>query len=266
MQSFLAKHLNIQIGTSLKAMPWAGAEFWDAAAGKVTLETILESSEVIEIGVDGGGLDDLLGLSVLGRETTTGNWLHWAKAWCNPIALERRKSEASKYRDFEKDGDLVIVAEIGQDVKQLGDIVRKCEASGLLDRIGVDQLGLGTIADEIEGGDENGELKIDHSRIVGIPQGYKLNGAIKTLERKVAEKTFIHGGQPLMSWCVGNAKVEPHGNAVSITKQVSGTGKIDPFMATLDSVALMAMNPEAKVTKSAYENMSAEEMRDKFSF
>jgi len=266
MQSFLAKHLNIQIGMSAKSSPWAGAEFWEDAKGEINLKILLDKSDVIEVGIDGGGLDDLLGLSVLGREIGTGNWLHWIKAWCNPIALERRKSEATKYRDFEKDGDLVIVEEIGQDVKQVGDIVRFIEASGLLDRIGVDQLGLGTIADEIEGGDSNGNGKIAHDRIVGIPQGYKLNGAIKTLERKVAEKTFVHGGQSLMAWCVGNARVEPHGNAVSITKQASGTGKIDPFMATLNTVALMALNPEAKVTKSSFEGLSAEETKNRIVF
>ena len=107
----------------------------------VTLETILERSDVIEIGIDGGGLDDLLGLAVLGRDAETGDWLLFDRAWCHSIALERRKSEAPKYHDFAKCGDLVIVAEIGQDIKEAGDIVRKCDASGLLDRIGVDQAG-----------------------------------------------------------------------------------------------------------------------------
>jgi len=253
MQSFLAKHLNIQIGVSAKAQNWAGADFWEAAAGTVTLDLILEKSDVVVIGIDGGGLDDLLGLAVLGRDAENGNWLLWTVAWCNPIALERRKSEASKYRDFEKDGDLIIVSEIGQDIRQAGDIVRKCEASGLLDRIGVDQVGIGAIADEIEAGDEKSEGAIAHDRIVGIPQGWRLNGAIKTAERKVAEKSLIHGGQPLMAWCVGNAKVEPRGNAISITKQASGTGKIDPLMATLDAVALMAMNPQARKQENIWD-------------
>lgn len=271
LQSFLAKHLNIQIGVSAKAQNWAGADFWEAAAGhlqdppvKVTLDYLLEHSEVIENGIDGGGLDDLLGFSVLGREIETGRWLLWTHAWCHKIALERRKSEAPKYRDFEKDGDLTIVETTEEGVKQLGDIVRKIDASGLLDRIGVDQLGLGLIVDELEGGDENGDGKIDHDRIVGISQGYKLNGAIKTTEVKLAGGSLVHGGQPLMAFCAGNAKVEPKGNAISITKQASGTGKIDPLMATFNAVALMAMNPEAR-RKSAYEGMDKEQMKARMS-
>ena len=64
-----------------------------------------------------------------------------------------------------------------------------------------------------------------------------------------------------MAWCVGNARVEPKGNAISITKQASGTGKIDPLMATFNAVALMAMNPEARVVKSAYEGMTEDEIK-----
>ncbi len=262
MQGFLAKHLNVEMGLALRSQRWAGSDFWEAAAGTVTLDLILEKSDVVVIGIDGGGLDDLLGLAVLGRDAENGNWLLWTVAWCNPIAIERRKSEASKYRDFERDGDLIIVSEIGQDIRQAGDIVRKCEASGLLDRIGVDQAGIGAIADEIEAGDEKGDGAIEHDRIVGIPQGWRLNGAIKTLERKVAEKSLVHSGSALMSWCVGNAKVEPRGNAISITKQASGTGKIDPLMATFSATALMAMNPEAKGGRSIYDGKTAAEIKE----
>jgi phage terminase large subunit-like protein len=255
MQSFLAKHLNIQIGVSAKAQNWAGADFWEAAAGTVTLDLILEKSDVVVMGIDGGGLDDLLGLAVLGRDAENGNWLLWTHAWCHSIALERRKSEAPKYRDFEKDGDLTIVGMTEEGVKQLGDIVRRIDASGLLDRIGVDQLGLGLITDELEGGDEKGDGKIEHDRIVGIPQGYKLQGAIKAAEVKTAGRSLIHG----------NARVEPKGNAISITKQASGTGKIDPFMAMLDAVSLMAMNPEARAGKVVYKGMDSEAIKNRMS-
>jgi phage terminase large subunit-like protein len=251
---------------SLKAQRWTGADFWEAAAGTVTLDLLLEKSEVIEIGIDGGGLDDLLGLAVLGRDAENGNWMLFTKAWCHKIALERRKSEASKYRDFERDGDLSIVEMTEEGLKQVGDIVRRIDRSGLLDRIGVDQHGTGLVADALEAGDENGEGAIEHARIVGIPQGWRLNGAIKTTEVKIAGKSIIHGGQPLMSWCVGNARIVPKGNAVSIEKQASGFGKIDPLMATLDAVALMAMNPEAKNKKSIYEGLTEEEIKARIAF
>ena len=260
MQGFLAKHLNVEMGMSLKSQRWAGADFWEAAAGEVTLEMILERSEVVVIGIDGGGLDDLLGLAVIGRDAETRDWLLFTRAWAHPLALERRKSEAPKYRDFEKDGDLIIVDEIGQDVQQVGDIVMMCEDAGLLDRIGVDPVGIGDIVDEVQA------RGIEHDRVVGIPQGWRLNGAIKTLERRVAEKAITHGGQPLMTWCVGNARVEPRGNAISITKQASGTGKIDPLMATLNATALMAMNPEARREESAYAGMTKEEILESMAF
>ena len=80
-------------------------------------------------------------------------------------------------------------------------------------------------------------------RIVGVTQGWKLTGAIKTAERKLADGTLCHGGQRLMSWCVSNARVEPKGSAITITKQASGAAKIDPLMAAFNAIALMAANP-----------------------
>lgn len=244
MRGFLAKHLNVEIGLGLKTDNWAGAMFWQAQGDdSLTLEEVLKRSDVVTVGVDGGGLDDMLGLGALGRDLKTGEWLHWGHAWIHPIVLERRKAEAPRFRDFAKDGDLTIVDAIGEDVDQLADYIEQIEASGLLDRVGVDPAGIGSIVDAIV------EKGIAQDRILGIPQGWKMVGAIKTAERKLAEGTLMHGARPLMAWCVGNMKVEPRGNAVIITKQNAGSAKIDPGMAMLNAVALMSMNPQPRMKK-----------------
>ncbi|WP_188260860.1 terminase large subunit [Azospirillum tabaci] len=245
LRGFLSKHLNVEIGLALRSDRWAGADFWDKPANidrALTLEALLERSEVVVVGIDGGGLDDLLGLTVLGRCRETRKWLLWNKAWAHRIVLERRKQEAARLLGFQDDGDLAIVDQPGDDVAAVADIVMRVEHAGLLaDKgIGVDAAGIGDIVDELTG------RGIDIERIIGIPQGWKLNSAIKTTERKLAGGDIVHGGRPLMAWSVGNAKAEPKGNAVSITKQASGNAKIDPLMAVFDAVALMATNPEAR--------------------
>ena len=99
----------------------------------------------------------------------------------------------------------------------------------------LDPYGIGAIVDAL------GEVGISgQERIVGISQGWKLTGAVKTAERKLADGSLRHSGQTLMSWAVGNARVEPKGNAIMITKQASGSAKIDPPMAAFNAIALMA--------------------------
>ncbi|UBM27180.1 terminase large subunit [Pseudomonas sp. p1(2021b)] len=241
MRGFLAKHLNIEIGLALMSDSWVGAAFWEPQAKPgMTLDDLLEQCEVIVVGGDGGGLDDLLGLAVLGRVRESRTWLHWAHAWAHPSVLERRKSEAPRLLDLQATGDLTIVDKIGDDVDQLAAIVARINEAGLLDKVGLDPAGIGAVLDALA------DVGIDEEQIVGISQGWKLTGAIKTTERRLAEGTFIHCGQPLMAWSCGNAKGVPSANAFLITKQASGTAKIDPLMATFNAVSLMALNPEAR--------------------
>lgn len=243
MRGFLAKHLNVEIGLSLRSDRWAGADFWEQQADRtLNLDALLERSEVVVVGIDGGGLDDLLGLAVTGRERGSQRWLLWTHAWAHSIVLQRRKDIAPRLRDFERDGDLTIVERPGEDVKQVADIICRIRDTGLMpaaNAIGVDAAGIGDVVDELT----TVERDIKVGQIVAISQGWKLNGAIKTTERKLAGGELIHGGAGLMNWCVGNARIVQTGNAVSITKQASGTAKIDPLMATFDAASLMALNP-----------------------
>jgi len=249
-QQFLAKHLNVEIGLNLRSDRWAGADHWLKRGTRVlTLRALMERSEVVTAGIDGGGLDDLLGLAFLGRERGTGNWLHWARAWAHPSVLERRKEIEPRLRDFERAGELVIVKQIGDDTAELAALIRQVYDAGLLPEkcgIGADQNGV-TFNDALV------EAEIPEELIVGVSQGWKLGGIIKTVERKLAEGTFVHGDQALMAWAVGNARIELRANGILITKQASGTAKIDPLMATFDAAQLMVLNPEAS-GRSVYES------------
>jgi phage terminase large subunit-like protein len=249
LRAWASQHLNVQIGIALTGDSWAGALFWEQQGDpSLTLEQLLARSEVVTVGIDGGGLDDMLALAVIGREVKTGKWLHWAHAWLHPIALERRKKEASRYRDFEKDGDLTIVEKIGDDVEQLADYVKRVDDSGLLERIGVDQAGIESVVEAIWQRKVRREIK-DTDRVVAISQGWRIMSSIQNTERKLAEGMLAHGASRLMAWCVSNAKVEPRGNAILITKQISGSAKIDPVLATLNASTLMALNPESPKKK-----------------
>jgi len=255
LQDFTAKHLNVQIGISMRANRWAAAEFWEAAAAKepFTLEQLIEESEVITIGIDGGGLDDLLGFAVVGRlpdvtreytdrisnkTVQVKPWKVWGRAWCHEIALERRKSIADTLRDFEKAGDLSIVKNIGDESDELAKICKQIYDSGKLDQIGLDPLGIGTLIDELV------TVGIPAEKLIGVSQGFKMSGYIKTTELKIARKDLQHASQPIMSWSVGNARTVVRGSGTMISKAESGTAKIDPAIGMLNAVALMSLNPE----------------------
>ncbi len=172
-----------------------------------------------------------------GRAADTHEWLSWSHAWAHPSVLARRKAEAARFRDFAKSGDLTLVEQIGDDVTELADMVAQIEQAGLLDKVGVDPAGIGGVLDALVA------AGVPQEKIIGISQGWKLSGAIKTAERKLAEGALLHDGSEMMAWCVSNAKIEPKGNAMLITKQASGWAKIDPLMAMFSSVSLLSLNP-----------------------
>jgi phage terminase large subunit-like protein len=242
-QQFLAKHLNVQIGLNLRSGRWTGADFWQRNATKgIDLESVIARSDLITVGIDGGGLDDLLGLVVLGRDRDSGRWLCWAHAWCHEIALERRPEIAPRLRDFESQGDLTIIPDDSeQDVQDVAEIIVRLYVAGLLDKVGVDPVGIASILDALNDHEIPAEL------ILGISQGWRMSGAIKTTERKLAAYAIKHSGSDLMAWCVSNCKAEAKGNATSITKAASGTLKIDPVMALFNAVSLMSIAPEPEI-------------------
>lgn len=243
--AWATQHLNVEIGLALHRNRWIGADFWAAAQDKTltSLDALIHRCEVAVVGIDGGGADDLLGVNVTGRCRDTRQWLGWSKAFCHPVALERRKELVPVLRDFEAQGDLVICRHPAEDHAGVCDIVAQLLDAGLLPdvaAIGLDPAGVAALVDELAA------IGVKPEQMVAVGQGYRLSSSIWGMERKLMDGTYRHGGQPIMAWSIGNARAEQKGNAVLITKETAGKGKIDPLIAAFNAFALMSRNPEAK--------------------
>jgi phage terminase large subunit-like protein len=274
-----SQHFNVEIGMRLRSDRWYGADFWEAAGFEPIrdLAELLRRVEVAVVGADGGGLDDLSGVCVLGRDKKTKVWLYWNHAFAHRKVLQLRKEIAPALRDFEADGDLTfwgnadVAANVAKRLLEDGSeeeflerahdgsdidadvigIVRVCRQvrdAGLLPAshgIGVDPAAIGSLLDALVA---DGFTVSDGALgdIVGLSQSAAaMNSAIITMQRKLEAGTAAHGGTRLMAWCVSNAKAEQKGNAVAITKQAAGKAKIDPLAAAFNATKLMERNPEA---------------------
>lgn len=271
IQVVLAKYLNVEIGLRLRRDRWRGANYWEAAGDPETcgtLEALLGRCEVAVIGGDGGGMDDLYGLCVAGRERGTDRWLYWFKAWCWPEVLKRRKQIAALLRGFEADGDLVICEDVArpsldvtageyalpQDIREIVAIIEQVKQSGLLPEksgIGLDAAMANDLVDALD------KLKLPEGCVVAVGQGFRLMSAIVGLARRLKFGSARHSGSRLMDWCVGNAKEEQGRQSVMINKYANGAAKIDPLMAGFNATKLLEVNPEAGSGPSVYETRGA---------
>ena len=239
---FASQHLDVEIGLALRTDRWPGTEYWEQRADpSLTYEEVLDRSEVVVVGLDGGGLDDLFGMAVLGRDLDTQRWLLWSHAWCHTSVLERRKAIAPRLRDFAAAGELTIVDDRLDDTDSIVKIVSDIKERGLLGAVGVDPAGIGELVDALAMIDVTQENKL----LVGIAQGYRLMNAIKTTERRLASGALWHSGSSLMAWCIENLRIEPTATAIRATKQNVGDLKIDAAMALFDAVDVMSTRPSS---------------------
>lgn len=242
LATFLSKHLNIEIGMNLRGNRWPGADFWKRGedTGITCLQDILDRSEIVVVGIDGGGLDDLFGLNVIGRDRQTKDWLGWSHAWCHEGVLVKRKSVATVLQEISKLGELTIVDDSLEDISSIVEIIKDIKDRGLLGAVAVDPAGIGEFVDALS----DIGVTPDNKLVLGAPQGFAMMNAIKTAERKLANGTLRHSKSKLMEWCVGNLKIEPTATAIRATKQNAGDAKIDPVIALFNAVWFMGTNPQ----------------------
>lgn len=249
LQIFLAKHLNVEIGVRLSRDRWRGADYWEAAGDDtLTLDSLLDRCEVAVAGVDGGGLDDLYGLAVAGRDKVTKDWLLWSHAWAQPEVFDRRQGIASVLEGFIADGDLTLCDYVQQDIDDIVRHLTGIAARGLFperEAIGCDPARIAPLVTQLA------EAGLESPRVTAVWQGPRLSSAVFGAERKLKDGTLWHSGQRLMAWCVGNAKAEMKGQNVYIGKQVEGAAKIDPLIAGFTAIKLLELNPAPPAPKIA---------------
>ena len=238
-----SQHLNIEVGIGIGGDAWSGAVHWQAGAlAHLTLERLIEDSEVCTIGIDWGGADDLGALAVIGRRKTDKVWLIWTRAWARPTVYAARPKIVSSLEEFREDGDLRLVDTPEQQAAEAVDICQQVWEAGKLPEaggIGLDSAGVALLLDELD------DRQMVAPLVQAVKQGWQLQAAISTVPLKLESGRCLHADQPIMAWAVGNAKQELKGSNYMVTKQASGASKIDPLMAVFDAAMLMFLNPKA---------------------
>ena len=242
-QIWASQHLNIQIGVGLGDDAWRGADYWEdrGDARLADLDELIRRSEVATLGADGGGLDDLFGVCVIGREKGTRRWLVWNHAFAHPKVKEVRKDIAATLEDFEAEGSLTF-CEVSEYIDRIAGVAVRLRDAGLLpekDAVGFDPNNIAAFVDALA------SQGIEGPMLRRLLQGAALSPALWGLEHKLSDDTLSHAGLGLMAWCVGNVKIEIKANGNLATKQAAGRAKIDPFIAMLCAAILMSWNPTA---------------------
>lgn len=239
-----SQHFNVEVGLALRNDGWSGAADWEKCGDKnLTLDVLLKRAEVITVGIDGGGRDDLLGLAIIGREKVTRKWLLWSHAFAHRIVLERRKDIAQNLLDYEKEGSLTFSTSTTENIAALINIVLRCKEARLLpeeNAIGIDPNNAGDIFEGLSHND------LGDKAIKRLLQGPALAPALYGFDIKLDDATLIHDGSEMMKWVVGNVKIEMHQRGPMATKRAAGSAKIDPFIAAEQAGLLMSWNPMPK--------------------
>lgn len=250
-QIWASQHLNIEIGVGSGDDGWRGADYWEQRADPaLDLDDLIRRSDVAVIGADGGGLDDLFGVCVIGREKETRRWLIWCHAYAHPKVLEVRKDIASRLTDFEQEGSLSFCA-VSEYVDRIAAIAAKVRDAGLLpekNAVGFDPNNIAAFVDALA------KQGIGGPMLHRLRQGPALSPALWGLEHKLSDDTLSHDGSALMAWSVGNVKIEVRGNGNMATKQAAGRTKIDPVIAMFCAAILMSWNPEAALGVSPWDD------------
>ena len=128
-----SQHLNIEIGLALWLDRWVGADYWEQATdSSLTLDNVLSRSDVVVMGIDGGGSTTFREPAVLGREKETRRWLLWSRGWAHQSVLERRKGKRPTCAISKMMGSFPCTNKFGLDIAAVSQLAKRIDDKRLL--------------------------------------------------------------------------------------------------------------------------------------
>lgn len=255
LRGWASQYLNVEIGVMLRVDGWAAADYWPDAVDPelVGLDALIERSEVVVLGVDPGGADDLQAVCVVGRERGTQRLLVWFRAWCLAKVLERYREIAPALYGFADDGDLELSDDVDAIDEAVCDLADDLLAKGVLHSLWIDVETAKGIHRRLQARGFPAMTVDGKPMVQGVKQGGWLHPYIAGVPRELAGGRMVHGGQRLAAWAVGNTRVKRTGNLSAIDKGESGAAKIDPVAALLCAMRGMDDDPPAVGGRSFWE-------------
>lgn len=229
-QVFCAKHLNSEIKIQAKQhqqLPFLDLDIF----ADLDYDSSVERGDVITVGIDGGGLKDWFGFAVCCR--IKGEWHYFTKSLIMRKAFENNKENQAIMQDFIKQSDLLMFDDMNDLYQKIADFIKPLKNK--IHAIGFDPSGSGILSDFLK---EQGVVYDD--QVVGIYQGARLAGTIKTIEQKAALGQLKINNTPMIKWQLANACYNNKG----YIEKPSDHLKIDSVIAIINASTIMAVNPE----------------------
>lgn len=235
--AFKQKRLNLWVQA---LTPWLSLEGWRKGQTPWTLDEM--DGQPCWLGIDLSSKIDLTALVLVFPPTE--DRLAWRLVpWCltpEDTLEDRSHRDRVPYQTWLEPGRLgrTLRTNPGNRIDQ--DVVRAMvqEAANRFDlqQIGIDPWNAGNLVKD---------LSDDGFRVVEIPQNMaQITGTAKDFEADVLDGLVDAGGDPLMTWCIANVRVQRDAKDNIYPTKTKSRGRIDPVMAALFGRKLAAVPSE----------------------
>jgi len=221
---------------------WIKTELWASLKGQVSLEDY--TGDIVWMGLDLSASSDLTSLCVMFDDDgiLTPFWYLWIP---EHAASMYEKKFNIPYSRWAKDGWISICDGNTIDFRQVEERIGYIAERFSVKSVGYDEWNSRDLAVRIQ--DRYGlETQIN-------PQGYRLSGALKKIKEKIFNATFIHDGNPVVTWCLDNVMIKENDeqNIKIVKPRTTGASerlekKIDPVISLAMAVNEWMINSEAK--------------------